>query len=155
MWLDLLSDGSREVSPLPITVDDQALVRTALSDVLSKDHIEGEKVCVNDRWSLVLLNPKRSPEQIESRNTFARNNPIAVSNLVTHVIKARAMKEGSYFEGNTLVSFNPSEIPFHLVYTILCEDGPVYHLVSGKNPKVRSPVSPTTFGFCQSASDIG
>ena len=78
---------------------------------------------------------------IKMRNALARNNPETLAALILESIRARTNREGTYCDGRDVVHFTQSIIPFHLICRILCGKTPVYHLVSGRCPKISDPVS--------------
>ncbi|KAL9127668.1 MAG: hypothetical protein Q9217_003495 [Psora testacea] len=143
----LISDVSNSISPTPAAINQQVLITIGSSIIMLENHSDERNDHPGGRWAVVLLDPrdteklKRSPEHIQIRNAIARKNPAALSNLVNAAVRTRAAKEGSYIDRENVVSFNPSEIPFHLAYSISCEHGPLYHLVSGKNRRALNPGS--------------
>lgn len=96
---------------------------------------------------IILLNPncpddtQAEQTKVEEMNALVRSNPAMLTDLVKQTLASRFAQQGTYLDGDDRVTFGPSHIPFHTVFTLLCENRKLCHLASAKNKKLANPVS--------------
>jgi hypothetical protein len=77
----------------------------------------------------------------EERNFVVRNNPTLLGACFSNAQRKMADQRGSRHHEDCSITWVPSFIPFHLVYTIVRSHVKCRHLASVRNLKTKSPVS--------------
>ena len=147
--IDMSSDPTcstqDDITRMPTATGVESVGRSNLPTTEHEDHHDDRGNLSDGRRAMLLLNSQdpehvsSNSEAIENRNALVHKDPSAITALVNDLYRARVMKQGSFLRGNILFSFHPSEIPFHILYIIMCDNANVYHLASAR--KVEDPVS--------------